>query len=53
MRAAGDPFDLPTVDDNQLVGVLSMRDVIKKALSDRESTIKGLENYILGSGFAT
>ena len=44
---------LPIVDENQLVGVVSMRDVIKAALSDRESTIKGLENYILGSGFAT
>jgi len=44
---------LPIVDDNQLVGVVSMRDVIKTALSDRESTIIGLENYILGSGFAT
>ena len=44
---------LPIVDDNQLVGVLSMRDVVKTTLSNRESTIIGLENYILGSGFAT
>ena len=44
---------LPIVDDNQLVGVLSMRDVIKTTLANRESTIIGLENYILGSGFAT
>jgi len=44
---------LPVVDDNKLMGVVSMRDVVKTALSDRESTIKGLENYILGSGFAT
>ncbi|MCP4139947.1 MAG: CBS domain-containing protein [Chloroflexi bacterium] len=44
---------LPIVDENQLVGVLSMRDVIKTVLADRESTIIGLENYILGSGFAT
>lgn len=44
---------LPVVDDNQLVGIVSMRDVIEIVISDRESTIKGLENYILGSGFAT
>ena len=44
---------LPIVDENQLVGVVSMRDVVKTALSDRKSTIIGLENYILGSGFAT
>lgn len=44
---------LPVVDDNKLMGVVSMRDVVETALSDRESTIKGLENYILGSGFAT
>ena len=44
---------LPIVDDNQLVGIVSMRDVVKTTLSNRESTIIGLENYILGSGFAT
>jgi len=44
---------LPIVDDNQLIGVLSMRDVIKTTLENKESTIIGLENYILGSGFAT
>lgn len=44
---------LPVVEDNQLVGMVSMRDVVETILSDRESTIKGLENYILGSGFAT
>jgi len=44
---------LPIVDDNQLVGLLSMRDVIKTTLANKESTIIGLENYILGSGFGT
>jgi CBS domain-containing protein len=44
---------LPIVDDNQLVGVISMRDVVQVSLSNRESIIIGLENFILGSGFAT
>jgi len=44
---------LPVVDDDKLVGLVSMRDVVSALMADRESTIKGLENYILGSGFAT
>ena len=43
---------LPVVEEGQLVGVVSMRDVMFAALDDRESEIKGLENYILASGFA-
>ena len=44
---------LPVVEKDALVGMVSMRDVMEIILSDRESTIKGLENYILGSGFST
>ena len=44
---------LPVVEDDKLVGVVSMRDVVVVLIADHESTIKGLENYILGSGFAT
>ena len=44
---------LPVIDQDKLVGMVSMRDVVSVLLSERESTIKGLENYILGSGFAT
>ncbi len=44
---------LPIVDDNQLIGVISMRDVVQVSLENRDSTIIGLENFILGSGFAT
>lgn len=42
---------LPVVESGQLVGLVSMRDVMVAALEDRESEIKGLENYILGTGF--
>lgn len=44
---------LPVVEKDKLVGLVSMRDVIEILLDDKESAIKGLENYILGSGFAT
>lgn len=42
---------LPVVENNQLVGMVSMRDVIAAAFENKESEIRGLENYIMGSGF--
>ena len=42
---------LPVVENNQLVGLVSMRDVIAAAFENKESEIRGLENYIMGSGF--
>jgi CBS domain-containing protein len=42
---------LPVVEHGQVVGLVSLTDVMNTALRDRESEIKGLENYILGSGF--
>ena len=44
---------LPVVENDKLIGLVSMRDVVVVLMDDRESTIKGLENYILGSGFVT
>jgi len=44
---------LPVIDNEKMVGMVSMRDVVEILITERESTIKGLENYILGSGFAT
>lgn len=43
---------IPVIEDNTMVGIVSIRDVVDTLLSDRDSTIKGLENYILGSDFA-
>jgi len=40
---------LPVIDDGKLVGVISIGDVVKSMLQDKESLIKGLENFILGS----
>ena len=42
---------LPVVENNQLVGLVSMRDVIASAFENKESEIRGLENYIMGTGF--
>ena len=42
---------LPVVEDEHLVGLVSMRDVMFAALKNKESEIRGLENYIMGSGF--
>jgi CBS domain-containing protein len=42
---------LPVVEKDHLLGVVSMRDVVFAVLEDREFEIRGLENYIMGSGF--
>jgi CBS domain-containing protein len=42
---------LPVVENNKLVGLVSMRDVIAAAIENKESEIRGLENYIMGTGF--
>jgi CBS domain-containing protein len=42
---------LPVVENGKLVGIISMRDVVAAALDERESKIKGLENFIHASGF--
>ncbi len=42
---------LPVVENDQLVGLVSIRDVMYAALENKENEIRGLENYIMGSGF--
>jgi CBS domain-containing protein len=43
---------LPVVEDDQLVGLVSMRDVMQAMLENQGGEIKGMEDYIMGSGFA-
>lgn len=38
---------LPVYEDNQLVGVVSIGDLVKEAISEREYIIKQLESYIM------
>jgi CBS domain-containing protein len=41
---------LPILKDNVIVGVLSMRDLVNAIISDQETTIEHLEDYISGEG---
>jgi len=44
---------LPVVENNTMIGMVSMRDVVDTLLSDRESEIIGMQNFFLGTDFAT
>ena len=37
---------LPVLDDGRLIGVISMRDVVKDLIAEKEFLIEQLENYI-------
>jgi CBS domain-containing protein len=39
---------LPVLKDNKVVGVISVGDIVKSILKDKDATIQGLENFILG-----
>ena len=39
---------LPAMENDQLVGIVSIGDVVKALIAEHESTIKHLEDYITG-----
>jgi len=39
---------LPVKEDNKLVGMISIGDIVKETIADRESMIANLENYMFG-----
>lgn len=41
---------LPVMDDGNLVGIVSIGDVVKYLISEKENTIQNLESYISGPG---
>ena len=43
---------LPVVEEGALVGIISIGDVVKAVISGQQSTILGLENYILSQHYA-
>src|SRR5450756_840889 len=42
---------LPVVDNGVLVGLISIGDLVKELIAERDGTIRGLENYILGTDY--
>ncbi len=42
---------IPVMDGDQLVGIISIGDVLKEIISAQETYIKDLENYIDGRGY--
>ncbi len=42
---------LPVVEENRIIGLISIGDVVKQVIASRENTITELENYIMGTGY--
>jgi CBS domain-containing protein len=42
---------LPVMEDEKLVGVISIGDVVKEIIADQKSFIQSLVNYIEGTGY--
>lgn len=42
---------LPVLENDQLVGIISIGDVVKEIITDRERFIVDLQNYIEGTGY--
>ena len=43
---------LPVVDGENVVGVISIGDVVNSIISNQRDLIRGLENYIMGGSYS-
>jgi CBS domain-containing protein len=43
---------LPVIENGQLVGLISIGDVVKEVIASKDSAINDLENYIQGRGYS-
>lgn len=44
---------LPVVENDQLVGLVSIRDLMTAALESKEIAFQSIEDYMMGSGFSS
>ncbi len=42
---------LPVMDNGRLVGMITIGDIVKWMMEEKDVAIRGLENYILGRGY--
>jgi CBS domain-containing protein len=42
---------LPVTRSGRLIGLISIGDLVKELIAERDSTIRGLENYIMGTEY--
>ena len=42
---------LPVRDGNRIIGIISIGDVVKNLIEDKDLLIQNMQNYILGRGF--
>lgn len=42
---------LPVMENDQLIGMVSMRDIMEEIIRRKEGTIQNLQDYILGQGY--
>ena len=42
---------LPVIDNNKLIGIISIGDVVNAVINSQEAAIKNLEGYISGGGY--
>jgi len=42
---------LPVIEDEKLVGLISIGDVVRSSLEDKDLQIQSMEKYIFGYGY--